>query len=89
MFRWEYKLPTESLITSVLELHCIACRCSDEVNPRKQPYKISNQRLRELGLEFTPAAQALHDTVICFQEKGILPIPAPTSSSSPEPEPAT
>lgn len=58
-------------------------RCSDEVNPRKQPYKISNQRLRELGLEFTPAAQALYDTVVCFQEKGILPlpVPAPTPAS--------
>jgi cinnamoyl-CoA reductase len=53
------------------------------VNPRKQPYKISNQRLRELGLEFTPAAQALYDTVVCFQEKGILPlpVPAPTPAS--------
>ncbi|XP_021304639.1 cinnamoyl-CoA reductase 1 isoform X2 [Sorghum bicolor] len=59
-------------------------RCSDEVNPRKQPYKISNQKLRDLGLEFTPAAQALYDTVICFQEKGIIPIPAPTPSPSPE-----
>ncbi|XP_062229999.1 cinnamoyl-CoA reductase 1-like [Phragmites australis] len=58
-------------------------RCSDEVNPRKQPYKISNQRLRELGLEFTPAAQALYETVVCFREKGILlPVPAP---SSPQP----
>jgi cinnamoyl-CoA reductase len=50
--------------------------------PRKQPYKISNQQLRELGLEFTPAAQALYNTVVCFHEKGILPllVPAPTPS---------
>ncbi|TKW19847.1 hypothetical protein SEVIR_4G046000v4 [Setaria viridis] len=62
-------------------------RCSDEVNPRKKPYKISNQRLRDLGLEFTPTAQALYETVICFQEKGILPVPAaaPALSSSPQP----
>nr|CAB3469608.1 unnamed protein product [Digitaria exilis] len=58
-------------------------RCSDEVNPRKEPYKISNQRLRDLGLEFTPAAQALYETVICFQEKGILPVPAPSPSPQP------
>ncbi|CAL5051460.1 unnamed protein product [Urochloa decumbens] len=58
-------------------------RCSDEVNPRKEPYKISNQRLRDLGLEFTPAAQALYETVICFQEKGILPVPAPSSTLQP------
>ncbi|KAM0918425.1 hypothetical protein ACQ4PT_008966 [Festuca glaucescens] len=48
-------------------------RCSDEVNPRKQPYKISNQRLRDLGVEFTPAAECLYDTVVSFQDKGILP----------------
>ncbi|XP_025813623.1 cinnamoyl-CoA reductase 1-like isoform X2 [Panicum hallii] len=58
-------------------------RCSDEVNPRKQPYKISNHRLRDLGLEFTPAAQALYETVVCFQEKGILPVPATATPSSP------
>lgn len=56
-------------------------RCSDEVNPRKPLYKISNQRLRDLGMEFTPAVQALYETVICFQERGILPVapqkPAP------------
>ena len=75
------------LITCInfLFLDCIASRrCSDEVNPRKQPYKISNQKLRDLGLEFTPAAQALYDTVICFQEKGIIPIPAPTPSPEPD-----
>jgi len=49
---------------------------------RKQPYRISNQRLRDLGMEFTPAAQALYETVICFQEKGILPVPA-TATPSP------
>ncbi|KAM0918424.1 hypothetical protein ACQ4PT_008965 [Festuca glaucescens] len=48
-------------------------RCSDEVNPRKQPYKISNQRLRDLGVEFTPAPECLYDTVVSFQDKGILP----------------
>jgi cinnamoyl-CoA reductase len=56
------------------------------VNPRKKPYKISNQRLKDLGLEFTPTAQALYETVICFQEKGILPVPAaPAPSPSPQP----
>nr|CAB3467280.1 unnamed protein product [Digitaria exilis] len=64
-------------------LHPRAGGCSDEVNPRKEPYKISNQRLRDLGLEFTPAAQALYETVICFQEKGILPVPAPSPSPQP------
>ncbi|KAL5199967.1 hypothetical protein ABZP36_021170 [Zizania latifolia] len=58
-------------------------RCSDEVNPRKQPYKISNQRLRELGIEFTPAAQCLYETVVSFQEKGILPVASAPAASAP------
>ena len=50
------------------------CRCSDEVNPRKQPYKFSNQKLRDLGLEFRPVSQSLYDTVKNLQEKGHLPV---------------
>jgi cinnamoyl-CoA reductase len=57
------------------------------VNPRKPLYKVSNQRLRELGMEFTPTAQALYETVICFQEKGILPVLPPPSSLPPKPAP--
>ncbi|GMI81990.1 cinnamoyl coa reductase 1, IRREGULAR XYLEM 4 [Hibiscus trionum] len=54
----------------------IPTKCSDETNPRKKPYKFSNQKLRELGLEFTPVKQSLYDTVKSLQEKGHLPIPA-------------
>ncbi|KAL0415425.1 UNVERIFIED_CONTAM: Cinnamoyl-CoA reductase 1 [Sesamum latifolium] len=31
----------------------IPSKCSDEKNPRKKAYKFSNQKLKELGLEFT------------------------------------
>ena len=58
-------------------------RCSDEVNPRKQPYKISNRRLRELGVEFTPVEQCLYETVLSFQEKGILPVVVTASQPTP------
>nr|ALG76005.1 cinnamoyl-CoA reductase [Miscanthus sacchariflorus] len=51
----------------------VPTRCSDEVNPRKQPYKLSNQKLRDLGLEFRPVSQSLYDTVKNLQEKGHLP----------------
>jgi cinnamoyl-CoA reductase len=44
------------------------------VNPRKQPYKFSNQKLRDLGLEFRPVSQSLYDTVKSLQEKGHLPV---------------
>ncbi|XP_062193029.1 cinnamoyl-CoA reductase 1-like [Phragmites australis] len=52
----------------------VPTRCSDEVNPRKQPYKMSNQKLRDLGLEFRPVSQSLYDTVKSLQEKGHLPV---------------
>ncbi|KAL0342180.1 UNVERIFIED_CONTAM: Cinnamoyl-CoA reductase 1 [Sesamum calycinum] len=52
----------------------IPSKCSDEKNPRKKAYKFSNQKLKELGLEFTPVKQCLYDTVKSLQEKGHLPI---------------
>ncbi|KGN45220.1 cinnamoyl-CoA reductase 1 [Cucumis sativus] len=56
----------------------VPTKCSDEVNPRKKAYKFSNKKLKELGLEFTPAKQCLYDTVKSLQEKGHLPIPTST-----------
>ncbi|KAK6127874.1 hypothetical protein DH2020_038382 [Rehmannia glutinosa] len=53
----------------------ILAKCSDEKNPRKKPYKFSNQKLKDLGLEFTPVKQCLYDTVKSLQEKGHLPLP--------------
>ncbi|KAI4326251.1 hypothetical protein MLD38_031582 [Melastoma candidum] len=54
----------------------IPTKCSDEVNPRKKAYKFSNQKLKEVGLEFTPVKQCLYETVKSLQEKGHLPIPS-------------
>ena len=51
------------------------CRCSDEKNPRKKPHIFSNQKLKDLGLEFTPVSQSLYETVKSLQEQGHLPIP--------------
>nr|AGS10091.1 cinnamoyl CoA reductase [Paspalum dilatatum] len=64
----------------------VPTRCSDEVNPRKQPYKFSNQKLRDLGLEFRPVSQSLYDTVKCLQEKGHLPVPVPDEQTAAEAE---
>lgn len=50
------------------------CRCSDEKNPRVKPYIFSNQKLKDLGLEFTNVKQCLYDTVKSLQKKGHLPI---------------
>ncbi|KAA8541988.1 hypothetical protein F0562_023140 [Nyssa sinensis] len=53
----------------------IPTKCSDETKPRAKPYKFSNQKLKDLGLEFTPVKQSLYETVKSLQEKGHLPIP--------------
>eukprot|EP00253_Pinus_taeda_P033101 PITA_33101 len=47
-------------------------KCSDEKNPRKQPYKFSNQKLKDLGQSFTPINKCLADTVASLHEKGFL-----------------
>lgn len=54
---------------------CVKFRCSDEIKPRVKPYKFSNQKLKDLGLEFTPVKQCLYETVKNLQEKGHLPLP--------------
>ncbi|XP_010539540.1 PREDICTED: cinnamoyl-CoA reductase 1-like isoform X2 [Tarenaya hassleriana] len=56
----EYPLPT---------------KCSDEKNPRAKPYKFTNQKIKDLGMEFTPIKQCFYDTVKSLQEKGHLPPP--------------
>ncbi|KAJ6945485.1 hypothetical protein NC651_000514 [Populus alba x Populus x berolinensis] len=53
----------------------IPTKCSDEKNPRKQNYKLTNQKIKDLGIEFVPVKQCLYETVKSLQEKGILPIP--------------
>ncbi|KAJ6961661.1 cinnamoyl-CoA reductase 1-like [Populus alba x Populus x berolinensis] len=53
----------------------IPTKCSDEKNPRKQNYKLTNQKIKDLGIEFVPVKQCLYESVKSLQEKGILPIP--------------
>lgn len=45
------------------------------MNPRAKPYMFSNQKLKDLGLVFTPVKQCLYDTVKSLQERGHLPVP--------------
>lgn len=64
------------ILAKFLPEYPIPTRCSDENKPRAKPYKFSNQKLKDLGLEFTPVKQCLYDTVRSLQEKGHLPLPA-------------
>jgi cinnamoyl-CoA reductase len=52
-------------------------RCKDEVNPPVKGYMFSNQRLKDLGMEFVPVLQCLYETVKSLQEKGMLPVLPP------------
>ncbi|KAJ0536822.1 putative cinnamoyl-CoA reductase [Helianthus annuus] len=52
----------------------IPTKCKDETKPRAKPYKFSNHKLKDLGLEFTPVKQSLYETVKSLQEKGHLPV---------------
>ncbi|XP_008794349.1 cinnamoyl-CoA reductase 1-like [Phoenix dactylifera] len=73
----ETVLHREDLVRILAELfpeYPVPTRCSDEVNPRKQPYEFSNQRLKDLGLHFTPVTRSLYETVKSLQEKGHLQI---------------
>ncbi|XP_038902984.1 cinnamoyl-CoA reductase 1-like [Benincasa hispida] len=51
-------------------------KCSDEVNPRKKPYKYTGEKLKSLGMEFTPIKQCIYETVKSLQERGHLPLPS-------------
>ncbi|CAN6210209.1 unnamed protein product [Urochloa humidicola] len=52
----------------------IPTKCKDEENPPVIGYKFSNQRLKDLGMEFVPVLQCLYETVKSLQEKGMLPV---------------
>ncbi|CAF2115099.1 unnamed protein product, partial [Brassica napus] len=60
----------------------IPTKCKDEKNPRAKPYKFTNQKIKDLGLEFTSTKQSLYDTVKSLQEKGHLPPPSTSQESS-------
>eukprot|EP01018_Ginkgo_biloba_P015065 Gb_15773 [translate_table: standard] len=60
------------MLTKMFPQYPLPVKCSDEKNPRRNPYKFSNQKLTELGLSFTPIKHTLADTVAHFQEKGYL-----------------
>lgn len=55
----------------------IPTKCKDEVNPPVIGYKFTNQRLKDLGMDFVPVLQCLYETVKSLQEKGMLPVLPP------------
>ncbi|KAK1557945.1 hypothetical protein Q3G72_034600 [Acer saccharum] len=66
------------ILTKLFPEYPIPTKCSDEKNPREKPFKFSNQKLKDLGMEFTPLSQTLDDTVKSLQEKGHIQNPSPS-----------
>ena len=54
---------------------CWRGRFEDDGKPMVKPYKFSNQRLKDLGLEFTPLRESLYETVLSLQQNGHLLLP--------------
>ncbi|GLJ37376.1 hypothetical protein SUGI_0758450 [Cryptomeria japonica] len=61
-----------ALLAQLFPQYPLPLRCSDQKNPRKQAYKFSNEKMRKLGLSFTPMKECLADTVASLQNKGFL-----------------
>jgi cinnamoyl-CoA reductase len=56
----------------------VPTKCKDEVNPPAKGYKFTNQKLKDLGMEFVPVLQSIYEMVKSLQEKGLLPVLPPT-----------
>nr|CAB3480905.1 unnamed protein product [Digitaria exilis] len=70
----EYPVTAKYSTFNIPSLERDPTKCEDDSKPRERPYKFSNQRLKDLGLEFTPLEKSLYEAVICMQKKGHLPI---------------
>ncbi|XP_019168784.1 PREDICTED: cinnamoyl-CoA reductase 1-like [Ipomoea nil] len=63
------------ILTKFFPEYPIPTKCKDEGKPKVIPYKFTNQKIKNLGLEFKPVKQCLYETVKSLQENGHLPIP--------------
>ncbi|KAJ3698387.1 hypothetical protein LUZ61_002092 [Rhynchospora tenuis] len=53
----------------------VPMRCKDEKSPLNRGFRFSNQKLKDIGMEFAPISKCLSETVKSLQEKQILPVP--------------
>ncbi|VAI22534.1 unnamed protein product [Triticum turgidum subsp. durum] len=61
------------LLRGLFPRYPITSKCQGNDKPMVSPYRFSNQRLEDLGLEFTDMTKTLYETVICLQQKGHVP----------------
>ncbi|KAE8790699.1 Bifunctional dihydroflavonol 4-reductase/flavanone 4-reductase [Hordeum vulgare] len=65
------------LLRDLYPQYPVTARCEDDGKPMAREYRFSNQRLRDLGLEFTDMRTSLYETVICLQQRGHVPVIVP------------
>ncbi|KAK1621177.1 hypothetical protein QYE76_026694 [Lolium multiflorum] len=65
------------LLRDLFPHYPVTSKYEDDGKPMARPYRFSNRRLKDLGLEFTPIRKSMYDTVISLQQKGHIPLPAP------------
>jgi cinnamoyl-CoA reductase len=63
-----------AMLRELFPQYPVTAKCEDDGKPMAKPYKFSNQRLKDLGLEFTPLKKSLYEAVVCMQQKGHLPV---------------
>ncbi|CAO2047073.1 unnamed protein product [Urochloa humidicola] len=63
-----------AMLRDLFPQYPVTAKCEDDGKPMAKPYKFSNQRLKDLGLEFTPLKKSLYEAVVCMQKKGHLPV---------------
>uniref|UniRef100_A0A0C9QW34 cinnamoyl-CoA reductase n=1 Tax=Wollemia nobilis TaxID=56998 RepID=A0A0C9QW34_9CONI len=60
------------MLVSMFPQYPIPTKCSDQVRERVKPYKLSNEKIKGIGMQFKPAQQCLYETVLSLQEKGLV-----------------
>ncbi|XP_044410059.1 cinnamoyl-CoA reductase 1 [Triticum aestivum] len=70
------------LLRDLFPQYPVTAKCEDDGKPRVREYRFSNQKLGDLGLEFTDVRRSLYKTVICLQHRGHVPIIVPRQRAS-------
>ncbi|KAJ1281569.1 hypothetical protein BS78_04G315500 [Paspalum vaginatum] len=63
-----------AMLKELFPQYPVTAKCEDDGMPMAKPYKFSSQRVKDLGLEFTPLRKSLYEAVLCMQHKGHLPV---------------
>ncbi|GJM87308.1 hypothetical protein PR202_ga03248 [Eleusine coracana subsp. coracana] len=62
------------LLKELFPQYPVTAECEDDGMPMANPYKFSSQRIKDLGLQFTPLNKSLYEAVISMQQNGHLPV---------------